>query len=503
MTLRDYTDALGDTSLEADVVVVGTGPGGASIARVLAEAGRSVVLLEEGPARPNFRPNAAHTNRFHMQEGGGMVARGSKLMPIAAGRGVGGGSLVNSAICFRVPDPIADGWVDTLGGDDRFSSKRLRPIFEEIEAIIGVAETPERVAGENNMIVVRGVKKLGLEGGLVRRNAPACVGCGICNYGCPVGGKASMDRNLIPMARDHGAIVQADTKVDTIAVVGGRAVGVSGVVRHPIGREAVGRLTVRADRVVIACGGIGTPRLLHHAGLADTLGPAVGKGLHVHPGSAVLGKCDHEVRMWSGATQGAYFEHPDHPGFLPHTMSLPPGALLMLMARAGKEAKEAMKEVAYYCGCLVMISDEGEGTVGATANGRAKITYRFADSDIERIKAGMYEVAKVLFAGGAKKVTAPVYGCTGLYASPEALARDLADRTIADFIMYASHPMASCRMGVDPASSVIGPSGEAHRLPGLTLADSSIFPTSLGVNPQLTTMVMATSIGRELVRSGS
>jgi choline dehydrogenase-like flavoprotein len=311
-----------------------------------------------------------------------------------------------------------------------------------------------------------------------------------------------VDRNLIPMAMRHGAVVQADTKVDTIDIVNGRAAGIRGIVRHPITRVEVGRLTVRADRVVIACGGIGTPRLLHHAGLASRLGSAVGKGLHIHPGSAVLGKCDYEVRMWSGATQGAYFEHPDLPGFLPHTMSLPPGALLMMMAKAGKEVKEAMKEVAYYCGCLVMISDEGQGTVGATSDGRAKISYHFTDGDIARIKAGMYEVAKVLFAGGAARVTAPVYGCTGHYETPEALAKVLEDRTIADFIMYASHPMASCRMGADPSKSVIGPTAEAHNLPGLTLADSSIFPTSLGVNPQLTTMTLATAIGRELVRSG-
>ncbi len=503
MTPRDYTHVKGETELKADVVVVGSGPGGAAISRVLAEAGRSVVIVEEGPSRSNFRPNAAHTNRFHMQEGGGMVARGSKLMPIAAGRGVGGGSLVNSALCFRVPDGVADGWAAELDGDDRYSAANLRPIFEEIEAIIGVGITPEAIAGENNMIVARGVKALGLKGGLAPRNTPACAGCGVCNFGCPIGGKSSVDRNFIPMAQSHGTIVQADTKVDVIDVSGGRAIGIRGTTRHPVTRAEVGRLSVTADHVVIACGGVGTPRLLHHAGLASRLGPAVGRGLHIHPGSAVMGKCDHEVRMWSGATQGAYFEHPDHPGFLPHTMSMPPGALLLMIAKAGGEAKAAMKDIAYYCGCLVMISDKGAGTVGATSEGRAKIRYEFADGDIARIKAGMYEVAKVLFAGGTKKVTSPVHGCTGYYDTPEALAKDLDDRTIADFIMYASHPMASCRMGEDPAKSVIGVTGEAHGLPGLIIADSSIFPTSLGVNPQLTTMVMATAIGRGLVRTGS
>lgn len=495
MTLRDHTDARGDISLETDVVIVGSGPGGAAVARVLAEAGASVVIVEEGPARPNFRPNMAHTNRYHMQEGGAMVARGTSLMPIAAGRGVGGGSLVNSAICWRTPDHVLESWVELLDGDDRYAPARLAPVFEEMEAILGVGETPESIAGENNMIIVRGAAKLGYPGGLVRRNTPSCVGCGICNFGCPSGGKASVDRNLVPMARQHGAIVQADTKVEAILVDGDRAVGVRGRVHDTDTREEVGRITIRAGRVVLCAGGVGTPRLLHYAGLAERLGPAVGKGLHVHPGNAVLGICDHPVKMWSGATQGAWFEHPDLPGVLPHTLNAPPGALLLLLGKVGHEAKASMKLLPHMCGCVVMISDHGEGTVGARGDGRADISYVFDPHDIERIKAGMVETARVLLAGGAREVLVPVHG-TGRHTDAESLGADLAGRSIEDFALYASHPMASCRMGADPERSVVGPSGEAHRLRGLYIADSSVFPTSLGVNPQLTTMTLATAIAR-------
>ncbi len=497
MPIRDHNDARGETTLDADVVVVGTGPGGASVARVLAEAGAHVVMLEAGPARPRFRRNYAHAQRYHYQEQGGMVASGSAMMPIAAGRGVGGGSLVNSAICWRTPDAVLDEWVDVLGGDDRYSAARLAPIYDELEALIQVGPTDPSIAGENNLLIVRGAQKLGLPGGLLRRNAPGCVGCSHCNNGCPVGGKASMDRNLLPMALGHGTLVQGDARVDTVLHDGERATGVVADIRDTDTQEVVGRLTVRADKVFVCCGGIGTPRLLHQAGLAERLGPATGVGLHVHPGNAVLGLCDHEVRMWTGATQGAYFEDPELPGVLPHTFNSPPGVLLLLLGQVGLDAKRDLALLPHFTGCVVMISDKGSGRVGARPDGRADIEYWFDAHDIQRIKAGMVRTAEVLFAGGAREVLAPVHG-VGRHTSVGSFSAALESRTIEHFSLYAAHPMGTCRMGLDPQTSVIGPTGEAHGLRGLYLADSSVFPTSLGVNPQLTTMTLATAIARGL-----
>lgn len=482
--------------LDADVVIVGSGPGGAAVARVLAQGGMRVVVLEEGPAQSRFRPNQANVARFHMQEGGTMVAQGSAPLPIAAGRGVGGGSLINSALCFRCPDAVLDDWATRLN-DPSWSASRMAPLFDELGAAIGVGITPERVAGENNLLIVRGMHALGLKGGLAPRNTPGCQGCGICNFGCPVGGKGSMNLTLLPAAMAHDTRIQAETRVHTILEEDGRAAGVVGVAIHPDTGEEGGTVEVRAPHVFICAGGIGTPRLLWQAGLGERLGP-VGEGLHVHPGNAVIGRCPFDVKMWTGATQGAYFHHPDHPGVLPHTFAAPPEVCLAATGMMGPDLADGLALLPKLCGLVIMVSDKGTGRVRAGLGGRAAISYDFDPADIDRIKGGMVLGAQVLMAGGATAVTAPVHG-VGWCDSPEELEERLSDRVITDFVLYAAHPMSTCRMSREAGQGVVGPTGAAWGLPGLFLADSSVFPTSLGVNPQYTTMVTATQIARRLL----
>ena len=126
-----------DRELEADVVIIGTGPGGAAAARTLADGGMRVVMLEEGPARERFRPNQSAVMRYHMQEGGAMVATGSTYMPIAAGRGVGGGTLINSAIAWRCPDDVLDSWSEPLG-DSRYAAANMRKVYDWLWEYLGI-----------------------------------------------------------------------------------------------------------------------------------------------------------------------------------------------------------------------------------------------------------------------------------------------------------------------------------------------------------------------------
>ena len=486
-------------TLTADVVIVGTGPGGAAAARVLAAGGLKVVLLEEGPSTSRFARNHAHTARYHMQEGGLVLARGPVGIPVAAGRGVGGGTLVNSALSFRTPNEVLAHWA-TLLDDEGWGPDEMTRLYEEVEPIVGVHITLPEVAGGNNALIARGVAALGHSGGLAPRSTPGCVGCGVCNFGCPSNGKASTNLTFLPQAVANGALIQAEVKVVEVLVEGGRAVGLRGHAVHPDTGAIGGEVVVRAPRVVLSAGAIGTPRLLWHCGLAAQMGP-VGEGLHIHPGNAVIGICDERIELWKGATQGAFFTAAHLPGVLPHTFTAPPEACLTAIGAVGPRLAEGLDLLPHLCGLIVMVSDDSQGQVRAFGDGRANITYDLLDSDVVRIKAGMVESAKVLAAGGAHTFTAPIHGI-GRHRSVEAFAAALESRQPSDFVMYSAHPQSTMRMGKDPATSVLAPSGEAHTIPGLWVADASVFPTSLGVNPQLTTMAAGTRIGRTLLARG-
>jgi choline dehydrogenase-like flavoprotein len=478
-----------DRILSADVVVVGAGPGGAAVALQLALAGADVLVLEEGPSQSRFRLNQANTARFHMQEAGSMVAQGPTPFLVAAGRGVGGGSLINSALCFRTPRDVLQGWEDVVG-DDRYSPEKLDPVFRWLEENLQIGPARnDHVAGVHNLKIVQGATEMGLIAGLASRNTPACIGCGACNFGCPSNGKASVNLNLLPEACKLGARIQAETRVSEFLMEGDRVVGVRGRMHDPETGVAGGQLTVNADKVVLSCGAIGTPRLLHFSGLAERM-TGVGEGLHVHPGSAVLARYPEPVYMWKGATQGSWFESPEHPGVLPHAFTAPPEVVALLLAPMVGGMKPAMAQLDYIGGILALVSDKGEGTVKAFPDGRAWITYDFADGDVDRMKESMILCAEVQLKAGATTLYGVAHGI-GAHDNLDDFAAAMRSRQIRDFILYSSHPMSSVRMG-----RALDAGGKAIGVEGLWVADASVFPTSLGVNPQLSTMAVSTLIGQ-------
>ena len=495
-----FEDLKVNRSIECDVVIVGAGAGGAAAARVLSEQGLNVWIVESGPKTSRFRPNYAHTARYHMQENGSMIATGNTMMPIAAGKGVGGSTLINSALSFVAPDYVLDQWAELLD-DPTWSAEHLASTFDEISQLIGVATTPESVAGENNSLIVRGIKNLGWDGGLAPRSTPNCVGCGICYFGCPSNGKASMNLSLLPRAQAFQCHIQAEAEVRSIIIEQGEAVGIQAVAIDPDTQEQGATLTIRAKKVILSAGAIGTPKLLWYCGLAEQLGPTVGTGLHVHPGSTLLATSPEPIEMWKGATQGAYCHPPGLPGVLPHTFSAPPEACLLAGGFVGSSWQEGLKLLPNLCGMLVMVSDKGSGTVRSHPDGRAKITYDFHPDDVQRIKDGLVAVGEILLAGGATDLRGPIHGL-GVCNSIDELRQRLSSRTIQDFTLYAAHPMSTCRMSESPNTGVINRNGETHNIRNLFIADASVFPTSLGVNPQLSTMVCATNIARKMLQMG-
>ncbi len=300
-----------------------------------------------------------------------------------------------------------------------------------------------------------------------------------------------MTLNFLAMAAKRGATRQAELKVLSVDTEGEAVIGVSGRAVDPDTGQLGARVSVRAEHTLLAAGAVGTPRLLHLCGLAERI-PDCGEGLLVHPGSGVLARFPDPVDVFHGATQGVWFEDPALPGVLPHGWASPPEVLAMILAPHFGGMKQVVPHLRHIGGVLALVSDHGHGSVGAYGDGRAKIAYAFDDHDVERIQEGMILCARVLLEAGAEQLYAVAQGVDPS-SDLSAFSTQMRATSIRDFTLYAAHPMCTMRMGQSTNSD-----GSVRGVDRLTVADAGVFPSSLGVNPQLSTMAAGTVIGRAL-----
>src|SRR5690554_2059146 len=399
-------DAPAKQSHKVDVAIVGAGPGGLVCAAILAEAGLSVLVVEDGRFWPrhSFKRKQSWAAKHLMQEQATRVMQGNAFIPLASGRGVGGGTLVNSAICFRAPDAVLDEWVQDWGLE-HFEAERRDALFSEVEKAIGVAPTPSSLAGQNALVAQRGFARQGLEHAFMPRNAPGCVGCGTCQTGCPTGGKATADLTWLPRALRHDTRLFADTRCERLTLsVQGRITGLIAHTRHPETRAIRVEHTIEAERTLLAAGAINTPILLLNQGLANTNGQ-VGLNLHVHPTVGVLAKFDEPIRLWAGATQGYYAHHPDDPEILLETFSASPDVFLTQAARAGVESTaEFLRDFRHMAACGLLIRDQSSGQVTPGPDQRAKIRYVLGRNDQQKLTAGLHTIVEMFFEAGSRRV---------------------------------------------------------------------------------------------------
>ena len=471
--------------VDADVCVIGAGAGGAVVAAELAEGGMRVAMLEEGQWHDpdGFTASMPRMLAQLYRDGGQTVTVGEPPILLPLGRGLGGTTLVNSGTCFRTPAHVLERWQREFGVD--VSEQSLRPCFERVERALSVSEVTPELAGGNAEVARRGAERLGWSHGYLRRNARGCVGSGVCTLGCPTSAKQHTGITYIPRAQRAGARIVTGARVQRVIVEHGRARGAQAQM------AGGGSMEVRAPIVVVAAGTIHTPLLLRRSGVGSQSGQ-LGRNLSVHPATAIFARMPDVVDMSRGVPQSFYVDEFAREGIMFEGAAGPPAYAAMALPLTGRSHAEAMADYRRLALFGLMVSDSSRGSVRTLAR-RPLIRYDLVDDDLMRFRLGLARVRELFEAAGAREVYLPL---------PHGVRPEHA--RVRDLKLMAFHPLGTARADARPTHGVVDGDLAIHDLQGLYVADGAAAPSSLGVNPQLTIMALATRLafrllGREIV----
>jgi len=475
-----------------DVVVIGSGAGGGVVAGELAQRGRDVLLLEAGPhltAADFVRWEAKATQDFWWPLRMAMVDGGSGgTVPMFGGRCVGGTTTLNTKVSFRAHDFEFEKWHDASGllgeGDRPFGAADLAPNYERVERYLGVRERTDWPECVRTAAV--GFRELGASLEPVEAYTDVnCMKCGSCLQGCSTNaGKSTMNTYIHEATEADKLDLRAEAPVQRILFD-----------EHEGGLEATGveyidaagdDHTIEAGAVVVAAGALNTPQLLIRSGLVEAArnSPSsewIGRNLGLHPAAFVFGLFD-EVqdahRVYPITSHCLDFMRDEDGGFVleASTIQDPIGFATALSDEDGPMWGErlvaAVRSYRHWNGILVLANDENNGRVLVGDDGRESFEAHFDQVELERMERGIDFGRRVMEAAGAKKVA---------WTGPA-----------------STHVQGTCRMGSDPARSVVDANCESHDAKRLFVGDSSLFPKTLSVNPSLTIMALADRLARHL-----
>ncbi len=491
-----------DTTLDCDVVIVGSGAGGGVVAGVLAAGGLSVVVLDKGPnpdPRTFTEVEGEMLSRLYLD--GGLMMTQSGSLPILAGSCLGGGTVINYTTSFALPEATRAEW-DARSGLDLFTSARFGESLERVQARVDVG-TRWCTPGRRDELLERGCKALGWHVGVIPRNVTDCregAECGYCGYGCRFGAKNSTAQTYLRSAVAAGARLIADCDVERVLLERGRASGVTA-------RVGAHRLTVQAKTIVVACGSIYTPTLLARSGIAAS---RLGRGLHLHPATAVAGIFPQRVEPWTGALQTRYSDQlADQDAGYGTKFETAPVHFALPASGFGWDSAAAhrgdLARLGHTSIVGVLLRDRDAGRVAVSRAGHPRVHYELSAFDVAHVRTGLIGAARVLAAAGATELftlhTPPVRARVGERGWLERLSTGM-DRlgyTRCRMSYISFHQMGTAAMGRDPAHSVTAATGQVHGVSGLYVADASTFPTSSGVNPMITIMAIADHVARGIL----
>ncbi len=491
----DGARATGDRILDADVVIVGSGAGGGVTAEILALSGLSVIVVEEGALKSSsdFRMREADAYPALYQESAARKTR-DKGINILQGRTVGGSTTVNWTSSFRTPPTTLAFWQQRFGLST-YGEADLAPWFALMEARLHVADWPG-APNENNDLLRRGAEKLGIPTGLIRRNVNGCWNLGYCGMGCPTNAKQSMLVTTIPSALDQGATLVTRARAERLLLKGDKVDGLDCTLLDAGGLHATGRrLRLRARHYVLAGGAINTPALLLRSRAPDPSGK-LGRRTFLHPTLVSAALFPQRVDGYTGAPQTVYSDHFLHTqaidgplGFKLEAPPLHPVLLATTMQGFGREHAEMMRRFPHLQGMLALLRDgfhpESQGgTVGLNGDGSPVLDYPLNDPLWDGTRRALLTMAEIQFAAGATGVQV-AHERAPRYANWAEAKAGIAALPLEPHLtrVVSAHVMGGC--GMADRDGVTGPDGRYRGLSNVSVHDGSLFPTSIGANPQL------------------
>lgn len=485
--------ASSDVTEEADFVVVGSGAGGATAAWRLAEEGHDVVMIEEGPpvGLPDFGTQMFPAMSTLYRDNGLEVIVGRSVISTLQGRVLGGTTVVNSAIAWRLPECAYDRWAYDPAVRSAFPLEDLHRHWDVLDELMCVTSTPLSIAGRGNTLAAQGAERLGWSGKPMDRYTKGCLGAGRCQQGCPNEAKQSTALALIPAAMRRGMRVYATCLAERVILDdSGTATAVEGHFVDTVRRRKGPSLRISAKKgVFLAPGCLQLPGLLTASGYRHKL---LGRNFQAHPGAGIVPFFDDDVKYWEGATQGWETDEFAAEGLKFEVVNVPIEINAARFPGVGRTLARHVREMTHAASWGVLCRMEAHGRVRSKPGHSARASLTPTPDDMRRLRSGLHRFAQVAVAAGALKVM------SGIFGLPPLLDRAKIDRILdasldpRHYTLVATHLFGTARAAGSEQTGVCDPEFRPWGTKHLWVVDSSPFPRNLGVNPQH--MIQATAM---------
>ncbi len=486
-----------DEELEADVVIVGTGAGGAAAAYELSSKGLAVVLIEEGEhyQRKDFNGKVVDMISKLYRGKGATGTIGNCFIPIPLGKTVGGTTTINSGTCMRTPSDVMAEW--RTEGLSEFTDETMAPYFEQVEEIISSKRADKKYVGPLGDMIAKGADAMGLiDHQPLLRNAEGCDGQGLCQFGCPTEAKKSTNVSYIPRALDSGAFLFTGMRATKLLRQGNT---VEGLVAEGKGKngDAI-HLTIKTSKTILSMGTFYTPVFLKRNGIKNRW---LGRNLSVHPGGVVTGYFSGQEFDNSRSIPQGYGIHDYAKKRLTFEGGTPPfivhGISGLDYGEEFIKNTERFQNTAYFG---FMLREKSRGRVwGLLGRDIPLASYSMNKSDFKLFMEGIEVLATLYLKAGADEINIPGHKKYDPIRNEAELRKFLnKPHKPRDFLLSAYHPLGTARIATDKSKGVCDPNHKVFDVDNLYVMDGSSVPSALGANPQVTIMAMASKAAEKI-----